>query len=146
MFRNWFVVGGLLLLFGAAAVLGFGAIFRAKSVAARIEAAAAGVLAAAMMMVGLGWAPLAVVPLGVVIGVVFVSFAVRIVFQGKGSGETGRLSAIYGALVAALSAWVRFPHRAEPDPRRIIQGTNWAPSLLTSWARCSCSSRPQGGC
>ncbi|WAH96803.1 hypothetical protein [Arthrobacter sp. MMS18-M83] len=106
MFRSWFVVGALLLLFGAAAVLGFGAIFRAKSVAARIEAAAAGVLAAIMVAVGLGWAPFAVVPLGVAIGVVFLSFAVRIAYQGKGPGETGRLSAVYGALVTALSGWV----------------------------------------
>ncbi|MBB6403253.1 hypothetical protein [Arthrobacter sp. AZCC_0090] len=106
MFRSWFVVSALLLLFGAAAVLGFGAIFRATSVAARIEAAAAGVLAAAMVVVGLGWAPLAVVPLGVVIGLVFVSFAARIVYQGKGPGQTGRFSAIYGALMTALSGWV----------------------------------------
>lgn len=106
MLRSWFVVGALLLLFGAAAVLGLGAVFRAKSVAARIEAAAAGLLAAAMLMVGLGWAPLAVVPLGIVIGIVLVSYAVGIVFQGKRPGGPGRLSAVYGALVAVLSGWV----------------------------------------
>ncbi|MHC6221225.1 hypothetical protein [Arthrobacter sp. MMS24-S77] len=108
MFRSWFVVGALVLLFGVAAVLGFGAIFRAKGVAARIEAAAAGVLAAAMVVVGFGWAPLAVVPLGAVIGVVFIAFATRIVYRGKGPGETGRWPAIYGALVTALSGWVLF--------------------------------------
>ncbi|MCZ9884491.1 hypothetical protein [Arthrobacter sp. B2a2-09] len=106
MFRGWFVVGALVLLFGAAAVLGFGAIFRAKSVVARIDAAAAGILAATMAAVGLGWAPLGVVPLGAAIGVVFLLFAVRVVYQGSGLGETGRWSAIYGAAVAALSGWV----------------------------------------
>ncbi|WP_284984829.1 hypothetical protein [Arthrobacter sp. efr-133-TYG-118] len=106
MFRGWFVVGALVLVFGAAAVLGFGAIFRAKSVAARIDAAAAGILAAGMAAVGLGWAPLGVVPLGAAIGLVFLLFVVRIVYQGSGAAGTGRWSAIYGAAVAALSGWV----------------------------------------
>lgn len=106
MFRGWFVVGALVLLFGAAAVLGFGAIFRPKSVAARTDAAAAGILAAAMAAVGLGWAPLGVVPLGAAIGLVFLLSVVRIVYQGSGTAGTGRWSAIYGAAVAALSGWV----------------------------------------
>jgi hypothetical protein len=106
MFRGSFVVGALVLLFGAAAVSGFGAIFRAKSVAARIDAAAAGILAAAMAAVGLGWAPLGVVPLGAAIGPVFLLSVVRIVYQGSGTAGTGRWSAIYGAAVAALSGWV----------------------------------------
>ncbi|GAP60259.1 MULTISPECIES: hypothetical protein [Arthrobacter] len=109
MFRGSFVVGALVLLFGAAAVLGFGAIFRAKSVAARIDAAAAGILAAAMAAVGLGWAPLGVVPLGAATGVVFLLSVVRIVYQGPraaGAAGAGRWSAIYGAAVAALSGWV----------------------------------------
>lgn len=70
MFRGWFVGGALVLPFGAAAVLGFGAVFRTRSVAARIDAAAAGILAAAMAAAGLGWAPLGVVPLGTAVGVV----------------------------------------------------------------------------
>ncbi|GAA5198374.1 hypothetical protein GCM10023346_35430 [Arthrobacter gyeryongensis] len=112
MFRGSFVVGALVLLFGAAAVVGFGAIFRAKSAAARIDAGAAGILAAAMAAVGLGWAPLGVVQLGAAIGLVFLLFVVRIVYQGPGTGEkgwttgTGRWSAIYGAAVAALAGWV----------------------------------------
>jgi hypothetical protein len=106
MFRGWFVVGALVVLFGAAAVLGFGAIFRAKSVAARIDAAAAGLLAATMAAVGLGWAQLGVVPLGAAIGLVFLLFVIRIVYRSSGPGEAGRWSAIYNALVAALSGWV----------------------------------------
>lgn len=106
MFRGSFVVGALVLLFGAAAVLGFGAIFRAKSVAARIDAAAAGILAAAMAAVGLGWAPLGVVPLGAAIGLVFLLSVVRIVYKSPGTAGTARWSAIYGAAVAALSGWV----------------------------------------
>lgn len=106
MFRGWFVVGAMVLLFGAAAVLGFAGIFRAKSVAARVDAAAAGILAAAMAAVGLGWAPLGVVPLGAAIGVAFLVFVVRIVYQGPRTRGAGRWSAIYGAAVAALSGWV----------------------------------------
>jgi hypothetical protein len=59
-----------------------------------------------MVVVGLGWAPFAAVLLGAAIGVVFLSFAARIVYQGTGLGETGRWSAIYGAAMAALSGWV----------------------------------------
>ncbi|MDQ0030463.1 hypothetical protein [Arthrobacter bambusae] len=106
MFRGWFVVGALVVLFGAAAVLGFAAIFRARSVGGRIDAAAAGILAAAMAAVGLGWAPLGVVPLGAAIGVAFLLFVFEIVFKGSRAGGQGRWSAIYGAVVAALSGWV----------------------------------------
>ncbi|MBT8160314.1 MULTISPECIES: hypothetical protein [Arthrobacter] len=111
MFRSWWIVAALVLFFGAAAVLDFGAGFRAKSLAARMEAIAAFVLAAIMVIVGLGWAPFAAVPLGIVIGLVFVSFAVRIFLPGTGRenaqpGAPGRGSAFYGALTAALSAWV----------------------------------------
>ncbi|GAB3566362.1 hypothetical protein GCM10027405_25320 [Arthrobacter alkaliphilus] len=106
MFRGWFVVGAMVLLFGAAALLGFASIFRAKSVAARVDAAAAGILAAAMAAVGLGWAPLGVVPLGAAIGLAFLLFVVGIVYQGPRTGGAGRWSAIYGAAVAALSGWV----------------------------------------
>ncbi|MFH5877772.1 hypothetical protein [Arthrobacter sp. NA-172] len=89
MFRGWFVVGALVLCFGAAAVSGFGAMFRAKSMPARIDAAASAVLAAIMLVVGLGWAPYAVVPLGVAIGIVFVTFATRIVYQEKDPARPG---------------------------------------------------------
>ncbi|WP_028267437.1 hypothetical protein [Arthrobacter sp. MA-N2] len=106
MFRSWFVVGALVLLFGAAAVLGVVAMFRAKSVAARVDAAAAGLLAAVMVAVGLGWAPYSVVLFGAVIGVVFLWFVVRIVYQGTRLGQAGRWPAIYGAATAALSGWV----------------------------------------
>ncbi len=108
MFRGWFVVGALLVCFGAAAVLGIGSVFRARGVAARIDAAAAGVLAVVMAAVGLGWAPLAAVSLGVVLGVVFAWFVVGTVYRKRGPEATVRFSEIYGAAVTALSGWVLF--------------------------------------
>lgn len=78
MFRSSLVVGAQVAFFGAAALLGAVAVLRAKGRAAKGDAAAGAVLALVMLAVGLGWAPLASVPLMVTTGVVFLWFAVRV--------------------------------------------------------------------
>lgn len=78
MFRSGLVVGALVAFFGAAAVLGAIAVLRAKGRAAKGDAAAGVLLAFVMLAVGLGWAPLATVPLTVMLGVVFLWFALRL--------------------------------------------------------------------
>ncbi|GAC1367940.1 MAG: hypothetical protein NVSMB43_00680 [Pseudarthrobacter sp.] len=108
MFRGSFVVGALLVFFGASAVLGIGAMFGARGLAARVDAAAAGALTLVMAAVGLAWAPLAAVPLGAVLGVVFAWFAVRTVYRKHGPERTGQFPAVYGAALTALSGWVLF--------------------------------------
>jgi len=78
MFRSSLVVGALVAFFGAAALLGAIAVLRAKGRAAKGDAAGGAVLALVMLAVGLGWAPLATAPLMVMLGIVFVWFAVRL--------------------------------------------------------------------
>lgn len=78
MFRSGLVVGALVAFFGAAALLGAVGVLRAKGSAAKGDAAAGTVLALVMLAVGLGWAPLATVPLMVMAGAVFLWFAARL--------------------------------------------------------------------
>lgn len=106
MFRGWLVVAAMLAFFGAAATLGVLAVFRARRGAARLDASAVAILAVVMSAVAIGWAPVAGIPLGVVLAGVFAWFAAR-TFDRKGRPEgAGRFRAIYGTVVTVLSGWV----------------------------------------
>lgn len=108
MFRGWFVVSAMLVFFASTAVLGLLAMFRAKAIAARMDAGAAAVLAVVMATVALGRAPAAAIPLALVLASVFAWFAVGAVHRKGGPEGPARFTAIHGAAVTALTGWVLF--------------------------------------
>ncbi|GGI00061.1 hypothetical protein GCM10007170_36340 [Arthrobacter liuii] len=108
MLHNWLVMDALIVFFGAAALLAAAAVFRAKSLYGRVDAAAAVALALVMVAVGLGWAPLVTGRLEMMLAVVLAGFATSIAFR-KGAPESpGLFPGIYGAGVTVLAVWVLF--------------------------------------
>ncbi|MFC0459252.1 hypothetical protein ACFFGR_22380 [Arthrobacter liuii] len=98
----------LIVFFGAAALLAAAAIFRAKSLYGRVDAAAAAALALVMVAVGLGWAPLVTGRLEMMLAVALAWFAASIAFRKGGPESTGPFTGIYGAGVTVLAVWVLF--------------------------------------
>ena len=111
MYRSTFVVIALGLVFAAAVLLSAAGIVRARKPAAFGDAAGSAMTAAVLGAVGLGWAPIAGVPLGAVLTVVFLWFAGRTAFQlakpSTGAGDGPGASAYHAAL-ALLGGWVLF--------------------------------------
>ena len=117
MFRSTLMVAALVVVFAAAVLLSVAGIVRAKAPAVRGDAVGIALVAMVLGGVGLGWAPIGAVPLGVVLGAVFLWFAGRTARQltrpspslDGGDGDGGGLGpAVYHAVLAVLGGWVVF--------------------------------------
>jgi hypothetical protein len=115
------MVAALVVVFAAAVLLSVAGIVRAKAPAVLGDAVGIALVALVLGGVGLGWAPIGAVPLGVVLGAVFLWFAGRTGLQlmrpsprdggGRGDGglDGGGLGpAVYHAVLAVLGGWVVF--------------------------------------
>jgi hypothetical protein len=113
MFRNTVVVIALVAVFAAACLFSVAAIVRAKRPAARGDAAGSAMSAAVLVAVGLGWAPIAPLPLAAVLTVAFLWFAGRTALHlTKTSADSdagdGLGPSAYHAVLALLGGWVLF--------------------------------------
>lgn len=104
--QGWFITDALFVLCGAAVVLGFAAMFKARGVVARTDAAAAVGLALVVVSGGLGWVGLAQGPSEGVLAVIFAWFVAGAFYRLGRPASAGRFPSIYGAVVTALSGWI----------------------------------------